>query len=244
VRTATQPPGSRVRSAEGGRTRGCSTRTGRTVGRVDQLNTLYARGLCSPINYYLELVSKLRDGADLDDLMSQVPTRLLARLQAIAAGHHSSPTPSPDPVEVEISRQVAGWRKTEEDVTNRPNNGRRGTHGPVSRASRARRPARFINDSSAARMVAALFRRISEPSRLSILLILSEADHPVSELAAQLERSQPTVSHHLTLLHDSGLIASARQGRTTLYRLTRKGRKSAAAVNTLIKTRSGPIVPK
>jgi hypothetical protein len=79
---------------------------------IDELNTLYARGLCSPINYYLELFSELRAGADLDDLMSRVPAKLLVRLQAIAAGHQSSPTPTPDPAELALSRKITGWRKT------------------------------------------------------------------------------------------------------------------------------------
>jgi hypothetical protein len=92
---------------------------------IDELNTLYARGLYNPINYYLGLFSELRAGADLDDLMSRVPTKLLARLQVIAARHQSSPTPTPDLVEVTVSQKITGWRKTDPNFSSSP-----GSTGP------------------------------------------------------------------------------------------------------------------
>ncbi|MEU9047851.1 MULTISPECIES: DUF5937 family protein [unclassified Kitasatospora] len=50
-------------------------------------------------------------------------------------------------------------------------------------------------------------------------LLLAELDSPAStsELAARTDLSAPNVSHHLSALHDAGLLARHRTGRTVLY---------------------------
>ncbi|WP_308129990.1 DUF5937 family protein [Kitasatospora aureofaciens] len=50
-------------------------------------------------------------------------------------------------------------------------------------------------------------------------LLLAELDSPASttELAARTGLSAPNVSHHLSALHDAGLLARHRTGRTVLY---------------------------
>lgn len=55
--------------------------------------------------------------------------------------------------------------------------------------------------------VAALFRVLSEPLRLRIIRVIE--DHgtlTVSEIAAQVNTAQPTVSKHLRVLEEAGLV--------------------------------------
>lgn len=63
--------------------------------------------------------------------------------------------------------------------------------------------------------VAALFRVLSEPLRLRILRAIE--DHgtlTVSEIAAEVETAQPTVSKHLRVLADAGLVQKRSVGAT------------------------------
>jgi DNA-binding transcriptional ArsR family regulator len=63
----------------------------------------------------------------------------------------------------------------------------------------------------------------SDPTRLQILLSLSDGERSVSQLASELGESEPAVSHHLTLLRFGGMIAARRQGSKNIYGLTGTG---------------------
>ena len=69
---------------------------------------------------------------------------------------------------------------------------------------------------------AALLRVIADPARLRILSILaSSADHElcVCDLTEPLGLSQPTVSHHMKVLRESGFTESERRGKWVYHRL-------------------------
>lgn len=62
---------------------------------------------------------------------------------------------------------------------------------------------------------------LSDPVRLRLLSLLASAptgEACVCELVPPLARSQPTVSHHLKILADAGLIAGEKRGRWVWYR--------------------------
>src|SRR5579863_387378 len=72
----------------------------------------------------------------------------------------------------------------------------------------------------AARDLAATFKALSDPTRVAIVNRLSKADEVcVCDLTAAFELSQPTISHHLRLLRDAGLIEADRRGTWAYYRL-------------------------
>lgn len=71
--------------------------------------------------------------------------------------------------------------------------------------------------------VARIFRALSEPSRLTLIHCLADGPHRVGELSAHLGLAQSTVSAHLALLRDAGLVAATPEGRATLYRLAHPG---------------------
>lgn len=68
---------------------------------------------------------------------------------------------------------------------------------------------------------AALFKLLGDPHRLAILDTLAAAAEPVCvcDFTDALPLNQPTVSHHLKLLRDGGLIKAERRGTWMYYRL-------------------------
>lgn len=65
------------------------------------------------------------------------------------------------------------------------------------------------------------FALLADPVRLRLLSLLASApagEACVCELVEPLERTQPTVSHHLKVLSDAGLIVGERRGRWVWYR--------------------------
>jgi ArsR family transcriptional regulator len=73
-----------------------------------------------------------------------------------------------------------------------------------------------------AEQLAAAFRAIADPTRLRLISLLASSPNGeacVCDLVAPLELSQPTVSHHLKLLHQAGLVARAKRGLWVYYRL-------------------------
>jgi DNA-binding transcriptional ArsR family regulator len=62
------------------------------------------------------------------------------------------------------------------------------------------------------------FNAIAEPHRREILNYLIAQERPVREIVATLGLSQPSVSKHLRVLRNVGLVRSRRDGRRKLYR--------------------------
>ena len=65
------------------------------------------------------------------------------------------------------------------------------------------------------------FAVLADPVRLRLLSLLASApagEACVCELVEPLARSQPTVSHHLKVLADAGLIVGEKRGRWVWYR--------------------------
>src|SRR5438128_2532130 len=65
--------------------------------------------------------------------------------------------------------------------------------------------------------VAAVFRTLSDPTRLWLLSLLGEAESCVHELCAETGMSQPAVSHQLRLLRVARLVRARRVGREVFY---------------------------
>lgn len=70
--------------------------------------------------------------------------------------------------------------------------------------------------------LAAAFKVIADPARLRLLSLIANA--PSGEVCAcdlvePLGRSQPTVSHHLSVLTDAGLLEREKRGRWAWYRV-------------------------
>ncbi len=69
--------------------------------------------------------------------------------------------------------------------------------------------------------VAGAFSVLADPARLRLLSLIASAragEACVCELVEPLGRSQPTVSHHLKILAEAGLIVGDKRGRWVWYR--------------------------
>jgi DNA-binding transcriptional ArsR family regulator len=60
---------------------------------------------------------------------------------------------------------------------------------------------------------------LADPTRILILYLLADSPRYVTELADQLGTSQPTVSRHLKVLRERGLVTTTREGNTVHYAL-------------------------
>lgn len=68
--------------------------------------------------------------------------------------------------------------------------------------------------------LAARFKALADPARVAIVNRLATADEVcVCDLNTTLDLAQPTVSHHLRVLREAGLVESTRRGTWAFYRL-------------------------
>ncbi len=85
----------------------------------------------------------------------------------------------------------------------------------------------------AAATVAATLKALADPLRLRMLSAIAtdpRGESCVCDLAELAEVSQPTVSHHLKLLKDNGLLASERRGTWVWYRITPSRQRAVVAL--------------
>jgi len=88
-------------------------------------------------------------------------------------------------------------------------------------APRAPRP---LSSQAQQRLVAA-FHALADPTRLEILRLLAAQPGPtcVCDVVDHFELAQPTISHHLKVLREAGLLRASRRGIWSFYEVDRKG---------------------
>lgn len=65
----------------------------------------------------------------------------------------------------------------------------------------------------------AAFRALADETRLEILGLLRNGSRTSGEIADQFESSWPTISRHLAILRDAGLVNAERNGQEIRYEL-------------------------
>lgn len=94
--------------------------------------------------------------------------------------------------------------------------------------------------SSAAEQIAPLLKAVADPVRLRLLSIIASHDGGeacVCDLTDCFELSQPTISHHLKVLHDVGLLNRTKRGTWVYYRAQPAAlRDLAALINPVVTT--------
>jgi ArsR family transcriptional regulator len=78
-------------------------------------------------------------------------------------------------------------------------------------------PAAFPDDLAAR---ARVFRALGEEARLRLLHLVRDDEICVCDLVAVVGMPQGTLSHHLGVLHQAGLVTARKQGRWNYYRAT------------------------
>jgi ArsR family transcriptional regulator, arsenate/arsenite/antimonite-responsive transcriptional repressor len=84
---------------------------------------------------------------------------------------------------------------------------------------------RGVLDRSDAEDLASTFKALADPARLRLLGFIAsqpDAEACVCHLVEPVGLSQPTVSHHLKLLHDAGFLERDKRGPWVYYRIRRE----------------------
>jgi len=74
-----------------------------------------------------------------------------------------------------------------------------------------------------AESAATLFAALAEPTRLTILNLLAESQGEVCvcDLTESFNLGQPTISHHLRILKEAGLVTGDKRGKWVYYALVK-----------------------
>jgi len=86
-----------------------------------------------------------------------------------------------------------------------------------------------------AEALARVFKALADPARLRLLSMISHAEGGeacVCDLTVGFELSGPTISHHLKVLREAGLIEGDRRGTWIYYRAVPRALEAAAAALT------------
>ena len=65
-----------------------------------------------------------------------------------------------------------------------------------------------------------LFKALNDPIRRDILDLLKDKDMSAGEIADHFNIGKPTISHHLDLLRQAGLVTSEKQGQFIIYSIS------------------------
>ncbi|MFP5078696.1 ArsR/SmtB family transcription factor [Rhizobium sp. YIM 134829] len=79
-----------------------------------------------------------------------------------------------------------------------------------------------ILDTPAAERLASVFKALADPARVKLVSLIAASDGGeacICDLTEPLGLSQPTVSHHMKLLVDSGLVGREQRGKWAYYRV-------------------------
>lgn len=68
-----------------------------------------------------------------------------------------------------------------------------------------------------------VFSAVAETRRRDILVYLAHCERPVGDIVGALRLAQPSVSKHLKVLREAGLVHVRREGRQMLYRTNAEG---------------------
>jgi ArsR family transcriptional regulator len=88
-------------------------------------------------------------------------------------------------------------------------------------------------DGAQAELIAKSFAALADPVRLRLLSHIAAAGGDevcACDLGEIVDRSQPTVSHHMKILHDAGLITRAKRGLWVWYRIVPERLEALRAV--------------
>lgn len=86
------------------------------------------------------------------------------------------------------------------------------------------------------RELAGRLRALGDETRLQILGLLLAAEQETlcaCHIEERFDLSQPTISHHLKILRDAGLVTSERRGSWVFYRLERAALRSLTELGAL-----------
>lgn len=73
----------------------------------------------------------------------------------------------------------------------------------------------------------AIFKALCDENRIRILTLLKNGEKCACRLLEELSVTQPTLSHHMKILCDCGLVFGRKEGKWMYYSISEKGAKQA-----------------
>ena len=74
---------------------------------------------------------------------------------------------------------------------------------------------------------ARVFKAFCDETRLLVLSLLQDGEKCACELLLQVRVSQPTLSHHMRILVESGVVAGRKEGKWMYYSISQEGSERA-----------------
>lgn len=74
---------------------------------------------------------------------------------------------------------------------------------------------------------AAIFKAFCDENRIRVLKRLRTGEKCACKLLEELDISQPTLSHHMKILCDAGVVTGRREGKWTYYSISAEGAEYA-----------------
>jgi ArsR family transcriptional regulator len=71
-------------------------------------------------------------------------------------------------------------------------------------------------------MLSKLLKALSDPTRLKIVELLKNKEICACKFSSLTKKAQPTVSQHLRILEDAGIIKSRKDGKNIIYSIADK----------------------
>lgn len=75
--------------------------------------------------------------------------------------------------------------------------------------------------------VASVFKALGDENRLKILKLLESGEKCACKLLDEIQVTQPTMSHHMKILCDAGLVIGRKEGKWMHYSISPAGVRSA-----------------
>ena len=75
---------------------------------------------------------------------------------------------------------------------------------------------------------AGIFKAFCDETRLEVLSLLQSGEKCACVLLEKVSVSQPTLSHHMKILVDSGIVTARKEGKWTYYSINTPGSENAA----------------
>ena len=76
---------------------------------------------------------------------------------------------------------------------------------------------------------ALIFKALGDENRIRILKLLGSGEKCACRLLEEIDVTQPTLSHHMKILCDAGLVTGRREGKCMHYSVSEEGMEAAEA---------------
>ncbi|MGN1319913.1 MAG: ArsR/SmtB family transcription factor [Acutalibacteraceae bacterium] len=73
------------------------------------------------------------------------------------------------------------------------------------------------------RKIAAIFKAFCDENRIKIIKLLRSGEKCACKLLEEINVTQPTLSHHMKILCDSGVVVGRKDGKWMHYSISEKG---------------------